>query len=87
MIFDYINAYGFLSLVPSGAPRQLEVKVLNSSAIAVSWQPPRSNQDGLILGYTVFYNKVDDRGNPLKPPAQNQMMDSMSENILVRDFA
>lgn len=69
--------------VPSGAPRRLNCKVVNSSAIVVTWQKPLQQQDGRIQGYTVFYTKVDDQGNQLNPPAMPQVMHTQSENDLV----
>ncbi|XP_020616069.1 receptor-type tyrosine-protein phosphatase delta-like [Orbicella faveolata] len=54
--------------VPSGAPRQLKFRVVNSSVIVVRWSEPLQQQDGRIQGYSVFYQKVDDQGNQLNPP-------------------
>ena len=53
--------------VPSGAPRQLKVRVVNSSVIAARWLEPLEQQDGRIEYYGVFYHKVDDQGNQLNP--------------------
>lgn len=70
--------------VPSGAPRQLQLAVVNSSTIVVRWEAPlQEQQDGRIQGYTVLYQKVDDQGNQLIPPAITDMRHTESEDTLV----
>ena len=42
------------NLVPSEGPRNVEVQVLSSHSVLVTWQPPRlSEQNGVIAGYSV----------------------------------
>ncbi|XP_048580737.1 tyrosine-protein phosphatase Lar isoform X2 [Nematostella vectensis] len=65
--------------VPNGAPRDVRIRVHNSTTMTVKWNPPTTKQDGKILGYMVFYTRVDDQGNQLRPPAQPESKDSMSE--------
>ena len=51
----------------------------------VLWSAPLQEQhDGLIQGYTVYYQKVDDQGNQLNPPAKTEVKHSESEDTLVR---
>ncbi|KAJ7372549.1 hypothetical protein OS493_019058 [Desmophyllum pertusum] len=70
--------------VPSGAPRQLKFRVVNSSSIVVRWSAPlQEQQDGVIQGYSVSYQKVDDQGNQLNPPAVTDVKYSESENTLI----
>ena len=69
--------------VPSGAPRQLKFRVVNSSSIVVRWSEPLQQQDGRIQGYSVFYQKVDDQGNQLNPPPLPEVKYSESWNSLV----
>ena len=61
--------------------------MVNSSTIVVRWEAPlQEQQDGRIQGYTVFYQKVDDNGNQLNPPAIPEFQHSESEDTLVRMF-
>jgi len=69
--------------VPSGAPRQLKFRVVNSSVIVVRWSEPLQQQDGRIQGYSVFYQKVDDQGNQLNPPPLPEVKYSESWDSLV----
>lgn len=80
-------SFHFSFPVPSGAPRQLKFRVVNSSSIVVRWSEPlQEQQDGRIQGYSVFYQKVDDQGNQLNPPAMTEVKYSESENTLVRVY-
>uniref|UniRef100_A0A670KHW0 protein-tyrosine-phosphatase n=1 Tax=Podarcis muralis TaxID=64176 RepID=A0A670KHW0_PODMU len=46
--------------VPSAPPRKVEVEVLNSTAIQVSWRSPLQNrQHGQIRGYQVHYIRME----------------------------
>ena len=69
--------------VPSGAPRKVKATALNSSSIQVQWSPPSvMNLAGLIRGYMVTYQKVDDQGLliPSAPP-QFAHSDSPSDRV------
>lgn len=77
------NLLYFSFPVPSGAPRQLKFRVVNSSSIVVRWSEPLQQQDGRIQGYSVFYQKVDDQGNQLNPPPLPEVKYSESWNSLV----
>ncbi|XP_061776858.1 receptor-type tyrosine-protein phosphatase F-like isoform X5 [Nerophis ophidion] len=54
--------------VPGAPPRKLEVEVVNSTTIRVTWKPPlQSKQHGQIRGYQVIFSRLENgepRGQP-----------------------
>ncbi|KAF7662358.1 hypothetical protein LDENG_00238340 [Lucifuga dentata] len=54
--------------VPGAPPRKLEVEVVNSTAIRVTWKPPlQMKQHGQIRGYQVIFSRLENgvpRGQP-----------------------
>ncbi|XP_033112587.1 tyrosine-protein phosphatase Lar-like isoform X3 [Anneissia japonica] len=47
-----------------GAPRKVTVEALNSTAIRVSWGPPREEEmNGVIHGYQIHYYQMDENTN------------------------
>ncbi|XP_062853368.1 protein tyrosine phosphatase receptor type Fa isoform X3 [Trichomycterus rosablanca] len=65
--------------VPGAPPRRVEVEVLNSTALRVTWKSPLvQKQHGQIRGYQVIYSRVENdepRGTPVildvaRPEAQ-----------------
>uniref|UniRef100_A0A8C5P8N7 DCC netrin 1 receptor n=1 Tax=Leptobrachium leishanense TaxID=445787 RepID=A0A8C5P8N7_9ANUR len=52
-----------LSDVPSAAPQNVSLEVVNSRSIKVSWLPPPSGtQNGFITGYKIRHRKTSRRG-------------------------
>ncbi|CAG0892307.1 unnamed protein product [Darwinula stevensoni] len=46
--------------VPTGEPRTVKTKAINANQVALSWLPPRENQqNGDLLGYKIFYLSED----------------------------
>ncbi|XP_060552123.1 tyrosine-protein phosphatase Lar-like isoform X5 [Ruditapes philippinarum] len=42
-------------------PKRVQVQAVNSTTIYVEWRPPRSKErNGMIRGYYIYYNQVDD---------------------------
>uniref|UniRef100_A0A4W3I9X8 DCC netrin 1 receptor n=1 Tax=Callorhinchus milii TaxID=7868 RepID=A0A4W3I9X8_CALMI len=53
-----------LSDVPSGAPQNVSLEVVNSRSIKVSWlSPPPNQQNGFITGYKIRHRKIGRRGD------------------------
>ncbi|XP_061776869.1 receptor-type tyrosine-protein phosphatase F-like isoform X16 [Nerophis ophidion] len=54
--------------MPGAPPRKLEVEVVNSTTIRVTWKPPlQSKQHGQIRGYQVIFSRLENgepRGQP-----------------------
>ncbi|NWV51269.1 DCC protein, partial [Daphoenositta chrysoptera] len=52
-----------LSDVPSAAPRNVSLEVVNSRSIKVSWlPPPPGTQNGFLMGYKIRHRKTSRRG-------------------------
>ncbi|MFT7796934.1 netrin receptor DCC-like [Arapaima gigas] len=53
-----------LSDVPSSAPQNISLEVVNSRSIKVSWiPPPADSQNGFITGYSIRHRKTGRRGD------------------------
>nr|XP_057917433.1 receptor-type tyrosine-protein phosphatase F-like isoform X3 [Doryrhamphus excisus] len=72
--------------VPGAPPRKLEVEVVNSTAIRVTWKPPlQGKQHGQIRGYQVIFSRLENgepRGQPdmldvTLPEAQEAVISSL----------
>ncbi|TSL68267.1 Neogenin [Bagarius yarrelli] len=60
--------------VPSVAPQNLTVEVLNSKGIMVRWQPPPADaQNGEIIDYKIRYKKGTRKSEPLEITTGNQL--------------
>nr|XP_057917439.1 receptor-type tyrosine-protein phosphatase F-like isoform X8 [Doryrhamphus excisus] len=72
--------------MPGAPPRKLEVEVVNSTAIRVTWKPPlQGKQHGQIRGYQVIFSRLENgepRGQPdmldvTLPEAQEAVISSL----------
>ncbi|XP_053368776.1 neogenin 1a isoform X3 [Clarias gariepinus] len=60
--------------VPSAAPQNMTVEVLNSKSIMVRWQPPPADaQNGEIVDYKIRYKKGTRKSEPLEMTTVNQL--------------
>jgi Fibronectin type III domain len=61
----YYNASTQLNcLVPEAAPRDIHCSTSTPESIEVSWQPPPDDKvHGVIQGYRLYYESVDDPSN------------------------
>ncbi|KAK3533036.1 hypothetical protein QTP70_006611 [Hemibagrus guttatus] len=60
--------------VPSAAPQNMTVEVLNSKSVMVRWQPPPANaQNGEIVDYKIRYKKGTRKSEPLEITTGNQL--------------
>ena len=55
----------FLSLAPTASPRNVSGVVIefNSSvsSVLLTWEPPPfSDVDGILIGYTIYYQRIDE---------------------------
>ncbi|XP_070563070.1 LOW QUALITY PROTEIN: receptor-type tyrosine-protein phosphatase delta-like [Ptychodera flava] len=63
--------------VPDGAPKKIEVRALNSTAIHIKWRAPSaSRRNGRIRGYQIFCQELSDNDEPIGQP---KMVDVMSD--------
>ncbi|XP_061776859.1 receptor-type tyrosine-protein phosphatase F-like isoform X6 [Nerophis ophidion] len=78
--------------VPGAPPRKLEVEVVNSTTIRVTWKPPlQSKQHGQIRGYQVIFSRLENgepRGQPdmldvTLPEAQWNIQDSTEHEATI----
>uniref|UniRef100_A0A8D3EDR7 protein-tyrosine-phosphatase n=1 Tax=Scophthalmus maximus TaxID=52904 RepID=A0A8D3EDR7_SCOMX len=69
--------------VPSAAPRQVDVKPLNSSALRVTWRSvlPRLRQ-GQIRGYQVHFSRAESGESRNLPRIKDILLDESQELIL-----
>uniref|UniRef100_A0A668AKC1 protein-tyrosine-phosphatase n=1 Tax=Myripristis murdjan TaxID=586833 RepID=A0A668AKC1_9TELE len=69
--------------VPGAAPRQVDVRPLNSSALRVSWRSvlPRLRQ-GQIRGYQVHYSRAESGESRSLPWIKDLLLDDSQEMIL-----
>jgi netrin-G3 ligand len=64
---SYIGSYVDIS-VP-GEPRKVKLKVLNSTAVKVTWRPPHAEeQNGIIRGYLIHYVAMNENDEPTSNP-------------------
>ncbi|CAI5798873.1 receptor-type tyrosine-protein phosphatase S isoform X9 [Podarcis lilfordi] len=69
--------------VPSAPPRKVEVEVLNSTAIQVSWRSPLQNrQHGQIRGYQVHYIRMENGEASGLPQIKDVMLADAQEMII-----
>ncbi|XP_053094036.1 neogenin 1a isoform X10 [Pangasianodon hypophthalmus] len=60
--------------VPSAAPQNMTVEVVNSKSIMVRWQPPPADaQNGEIIDYKIRYKKGTRKSEPLEITSGNQL--------------
>ncbi|KAF4082900.1 hypothetical protein AMELA_G00133910 [Ameiurus melas] len=60
--------------VPSAAPQNMTVDVLNSKSLMVRWQPPPADaQNGEIIDYKIRYKKGTRKSEPLEITTGNQL--------------
>ncbi|XP_058256685.1 neogenin 1a isoform X10 [Hemibagrus wyckioides] len=60
--------------VPSAAPQNMTVEVLNSKSVMVRWQPPPADaQNGEIVDYKIRYKKGTRKSEPLEITTGNQL--------------
>ncbi|XP_017333677.1 neogenin 1a isoform X3 [Ictalurus punctatus] len=60
--------------VPSAAPQNMTVEVLNSKSLMVRWQPPPADaQNGEIIDYKIRYKKGTRKSEPLEITTGNQL--------------
>nr|XP_057917432.1 receptor-type tyrosine-protein phosphatase F-like isoform X2 [Doryrhamphus excisus] len=78
--------------VPGAPPRKLEVEVVNSTAIRVTWKPPlQGKQHGQIRGYQVIFSRLENgepRGQPdmldvTLPEAQWNIQESTEHEAVI----
>ncbi|XP_061776862.1 receptor-type tyrosine-protein phosphatase F-like isoform X9 [Nerophis ophidion] len=78
--------------MPGAPPRKLEVEVVNSTTIRVTWKPPlQSKQHGQIRGYQVIFSRLENgepRGQPdmldvTLPEAQWNIQDSTEHEATI----
>ncbi|XP_061879851.1 receptor-type tyrosine-protein phosphatase F isoform X7 [Entelurus aequoreus] len=78
--------------MPGAPPRKLEVEVVNSTTIRVTWKPPlQSKQHGQIRGYQVIFSRLENgepRGQPdmldvTLPEAQWNIQDSTEHEAVI----
>ena len=55
----------FLSLVPTAPPRNVSGVVIefdsSVSSVLLTWEPPPfSDVDGILIGYTIYYQRIDE---------------------------
>nr|XP_057917438.1 receptor-type tyrosine-protein phosphatase F-like isoform X7 [Doryrhamphus excisus] len=78
--------------MPGAPPRKLEVEVVNSTAIRVTWKPPlQGKQHGQIRGYQVIFSRLENgepRGQPdmldvTLPEAQWNIQESTEHEAVI----
>ena len=51
-------SFNCVSLAPTGAPENFNVRAVTSTSIEASWKlPPRDSWNGIIVGFRLFYQK------------------------------
>ena len=62
LISNLLNLFHIYYIIaPSAPPRNVDVQVINSTSIEVSWSPPPDNdQNGIIIGYQLWVNSSTD---------------------------
>ncbi|XP_074524005.1 protein tyrosine phosphatase receptor type Fa isoform X2 [Halichoeres trimaculatus] len=69
--------------MPVAPPRRLEVEILNSTALKVSWKPPLSvKQHGQIRGYHLVYSRLEN-GEPHGQPVIMEVALSEVQDAIV----
>ena len=71
--------------MPEGAPKDVHVRVLNDSAISVSWREP-IEKSGRIRGYFVYYLHVKDNFELYPHKTQPAFLDADSSEDRVSFF-
>ena len=62
-----VDIFFFLLLVPSGPPQDVQVTVISSQNISVSWGPVRAeDKNGIIKGYKVIYQALPNGNKTFK---------------------
>ncbi|XP_035214536.1 tyrosine-protein phosphatase Lar-like [Stegodyphus dumicola] len=67
-----------------GMPRDVEVKSLNSTTIAVHWKPPANrDRNGLIRGYQIHVQEMNSEGDLVNEPMRYDVADEEAEEFNV----
>lgn len=69
-------------------PRSVRVEAFNSTAIKVSWRPPReSEQNGIIRGYQIQYRQVDEDDQPVSREVKSyDVQDGTKKDVIIDDL-
>lgn len=60
IVLSHHSVYIIFELVPSHAPRLLQVSAKTSNSVFVQWEPiPKHHVQGKLLGYHVHYSQED----------------------------
>uniref|UniRef100_A0A667X7F7 Sidekick cell adhesion molecule 1 n=1 Tax=Myripristis murdjan TaxID=586833 RepID=A0A667X7F7_9TELE len=79
---DAVSAHTAES-VPSGAPQNVTAEAVTSTRILLKWSPlPRTQRNGVILGYKVLYSEKDSTA----PPRVEVMEGEGSTSLLIGDL-
>jgi len=80
-VFPPLFPSSLLPLVPTGTPENLSVIEITDRSAALMWDPPPpQSQNGIILGYVIFYAAADRPTDPRltvsRTPFLNDLQDS-----------
>ncbi|XP_077981464.1 receptor-type tyrosine-protein phosphatase delta-like [Glandiceps talaboti] len=70
--------------VPDGAPKKMKVEAINSTAIHVEWKAPsRRHRNGVIRGYQVYFQELDDNGDPVGMQGMKDVLSGDAEEVVI----